>query len=62
MKASWQKAQEAIAKIDKLLATASTNREVTRIRDLATKKAEFERRLAEVENEWLELSSELEAG
>ena len=56
------KAQEAIAKIDKLLAAASTNREVTRIRDLATKKAEFERRLVEVENEWLELSGELENG
>ncbi|MGB7287485.1 MAG: ABC-F family ATP-binding cassette domain-containing protein [Salaquimonas sp.] len=55
-----KKATEAIQKLDKLLAVASTNREVTRIRDLATKKAEFERRLAEVENEWLELSSELE--
>lgn len=57
-----KKASEAIGKIDKLLAQASTNREVTRIRELATKKAEFERRLAEVENEWLELSALIETG
>jgi ATP-binding cassette subfamily F protein 3 len=56
------KAQEAIGKLDKLLAQASTNREVERIRDIAMKKAEFERRLVEVENEWLELSSMLETG
>ncbi len=55
-----KKAEEAIQKLDKLLAQASTNREVGRIRELATKKAEFERRLVEVENEWLKLSSELE--
>jgi len=54
------KAQEAIEKLDKLLAQASTNREVERIRDIATKKAEFERRLVEVENEWLDLSAKLE--
>ncbi len=62
LEAIMGKAQEAIGKLDKLLATASSNREVTRIRELATKKAEFEKRLEEVENEWLELSSELETG
>ncbi len=55
-----KKAEEAIKKLDKLLATASTERDSKRIRDLATKKAEFERRLVEVEEEWLELSSLVE--
>ncbi|MEM8749710.1 MAG: ATP-binding cassette domain-containing protein [Pseudomonadota bacterium] len=56
LEAIMKKAEEAIAKLNKLLATASTERDAKRIRDLATKKAEFERRLVEVEEEWLELS------
>lgn len=40
-----KKAAEAIKKLDKLLAQASTERDAKRIRDIATKKAEFERRL-----------------
>ncbi|MEM1038971.1 MAG: ABC-F family ATP-binding cassette domain-containing protein [Pseudomonadota bacterium] len=51
-----KKAEEAITKLNKLLAQASTERDAKRIRDIATKKAEFERRLVEVEEEWLELS------
>ena len=54
-----KKATEAIRKLDKLLATASTERDAKRIRDLATKKAEFERRLNDVEEEWLEISETL---
>ena len=54
-----KKAEEAIKKLDKLLATAGTDRDAKRIRDLATKKAEFERRLHDVEEEWLELSEAL---
>ncbi len=56
LEAIMKKAEEAIRKLDKLLATASTERDAKRIRDLATKKAEFERRLVEVEEEWLLLS------
>ncbi|MCJ8309811.1 MAG: ATP-binding cassette domain-containing protein [Hyphomicrobiales bacterium] len=59
LEAVMQKANEAIKKLDKLLATASTERDAKRIRDLATKKAEFERRLNEVEEEWLEISEVL---
>ncbi|NRB32856.1 MAG: ABC transporter ATP-binding protein, partial [Rhizobiaceae bacterium] len=59
LEAVMQKAHEAIKKLDKLLATASTERDAKRIRDLATKKAEFERRLNEVEEEWLEISEVL---
>ena len=59
--AIMKKASEAIKKLDKLLAAASTERDSKRIRDLAKKKAEFERRLTQVEEEWLELS-ELVAG
>ena len=54
-----KKATEAIQKLDKLLATASTERDAKRIRELATKKAEFERRLNDVEEEWLEISEAL---
>jgi len=61
LEAIMKKAEEAIGKLNKLLATASTERDSKRIRDLATKKAEFERRLSEVEEEWLALS-ELVAG
>ncbi|MEP0943474.1 MAG: ATP-binding cassette domain-containing protein [Rhizobiaceae bacterium] len=59
LEAIMKKAEEAIKKLDKLLATASTERDAKRIRDLATKKAEFERRLNEVEEEWLEISEGL---
>lgn len=59
LEAIMKKAEEAIKKLDKLLATASTERDAKRIRDLATKKAEFERRLREVEDEWLDLSETL---
>ena len=54
-----KKAEEAIRKLNKLLAAASSERDTKRIRDIATKKAEFERRLVEVEEEWLELSEKL---
>ena len=57
LEAIMKKAEEAIKKLDKLLAVASTERDAKRIRDLATKKAEFERRLVEVEEEWLDLSA-----
>ncbi|MEE9314388.1 MAG: ABC-F family ATP-binding cassette domain-containing protein [Rhizobiaceae bacterium] len=53
------KAADAIKKLNKLLAVASTQSDTKRIRDLATKKAEFERRLAETEEEWLALSTRL---
>ncbi len=59
LEAIMKKAEEAIAKLNKLLATASTERDAKRIRDLATKKAEFERRLVDVEEEWLALSESL---
>ena len=59
LEAIMAKASEAINKLNKLLATASTERDAKRIRDLATKKAEFERRLVQVEEEWLELSERL---
>ncbi len=59
LEAIMKKAEEAIGKLNKLLATASTERDAKRIRDLATKKAEFERRLVEVEEEWLSLSESL---
>ena len=59
LEAIMKKAEEAITKLNKLLATASTERDAKRIRDLATKKAEFERRLVEVEEEWLALSESL---
>ena len=60
LEAIMVKAEEAIGKLNKMLATASTNRETEKIRELATKKAEAERRLVEVEEEWLELSAELD--
>ncbi|MDD9910994.1 MAG: ATP-binding cassette domain-containing protein [Ahrensia sp.] len=60
LEAVMQKAEAAIKKLDKLLATASSERDAKRIRDIALKKAEFERRLAEVEEEWLELSELVE--
>ncbi len=59
LEAIMKKAAEAIKKLDKLLATASTERDAKRIRELATKKAEFERRLNDVEEEWLEISEAL---
>ncbi len=60
LEAVMQKAEAAIKKLDKLLATASAERDAKRIRDIAMKKAEFERRLTEVEEEWLELSELVE--
>ncbi|EFL90587.1 ABC-F family ATP-binding cassette domain-containing protein [Ahrensia sp. R2A130] len=59
LEATMGKAAEAIKKLDKLLAQASTERDAKRIRDIAMKKAEFERRLVGVEEEWLELSEAL---
>ncbi len=59
LETTMAKAADAIKKLDKLLAQASTERDGKRIRDIATKKAEFERRLADVEEEWLELSEAL---
>jgi len=55
-----KKANQAIGKLDTLLAEASSRQEFNRISDLAKKKAEFERRLNQVEEEWLKLSSKLE--
>ncbi|MDA8870573.1 ATP-binding cassette domain-containing protein, partial [Rhizobiaceae bacterium] len=59
LETTMTKASDAIKKLDKLLAQASTERDSKRIRDIATKKAEFERRLVGVEQEWLELSEAL---
>ncbi len=59
LEATMAKASAAIKKLDKLLAQASMERDGKRIRDIATKKAEFERRLVEVEEEWLDLSEAL---
>lgn len=53
------KATAAIKMIDKKLTVAATNNEPKKIRAYATKKAEFERRLADVEEEWLSLSEEI---
>lgn len=55
-----QKAEEAIGKIDNLLADASQKQEITRISELAQKRSQFESRLGQVEEEWLELSEKLE--
>lgn len=62
LEAIMAKAGEAIARIDTMLAEASTAGDAKRIGELAAKRAEAERRLVLVEEEWLELSSELEAG
>jgi ATP-binding cassette subfamily F protein 3 len=59
LETTMTKAEAAITKLNKLLAQASTERDAKRIRDIATKKAEFERRLVDVEEEWLELSEAL---
>ncbi len=61
LEAIMKKAEGAIKQIDKLLTEASRNNEPKRIRDLAKKKAEFERRLVEVEEEWLELNEQVDA-
>lgn len=55
-----KKANGAINKLNGLLAEASSRQEFNRISELAKKKAEFERRLNQVEEEWLKLSSKLE--
>ena len=55
------KAEAAIQTLNNRLAEASKSNQPGKIRELATKKAEFERRLVEVEEEWLALSAELEA-
>ena len=55
-----KKAEEAIAKIDGLLTEASQKQELNRIAVLAKKRAEFARRLGHVEEEWLQLSAQLE--
>ena len=54
-----KKAEGVISEIDTKLAAAATANQPKKIRDYATKKAEFERRLVEVEEEWLELSEQL---
>ncbi|MFD0915675.1 ATP-binding cassette domain-containing protein [Pseudahrensia aquimaris] len=61
LEAIMKKASEAIKQIDKKLAQASTERQPDKIRKYATQKAEFERRLVEVEEEWLELSESVSA-
>jgi ATP-binding cassette subfamily F protein 3 len=55
-----EKAEEAILKLDDRLADASMANEVERIRQLSEKRAEFERRLQNVEQEWLYLSEAVE--
>ncbi len=59
LEAIMKKAETAISDIDRLLAEASSQNQPERIRKLAMKKADFERRLVDVEEEWLELSEEL---
>ena len=60
LEATMGKAQEAIGRLDALLIQASTRGDAPRIEDLSKKRAEFERRLVDVEEEWLELSEALE--
>ena len=60
LEAIMAKANDAMAKIDQLLVEASTRGDGARINELAAKKAEAERRLVLVEEEWLELSEGLE--
>ena len=55
------KANEAIARLDALLVEAAGKADGARIESLSKKRAEFERRLVEVEEEWLEASAALEA-
>jgi ATP-binding cassette subfamily F protein 3 len=55
-----EKAEEAILKLDDRLADASIANEVERICQLSEKRAEFERRLKVVEQEWLTLSEAVE--
>ena len=55
------KATGAIAKLDDLLVTAAKASDSGRIADLSRKRSEFERRLVEVEEEWLKATEELEA-
>ena len=55
------RAEKAIADLDRLLTDAATAGEGARIESLSKKRAEFERRLTSVEEEWLELSEALEA-
>ncbi len=57
-----EKAEEAIIKLDDRLADASMANEVERIRQLSEKRTEFERRLQNVEQEWLSLSEAVETG
>ena len=61
LEATMGKAQDAIGKLDALLVQASTRGDGARIEDLSRKRAEFERRLMDVEEEWLTLSEAMEA-
>ena len=53
------KANEAIEKLDGLLLEASRSADGDKIQQLSRKRAEFERRLGQVEEEWLEASEAL---
>ena len=55
------KANEAIGKLDRLLIDASRAANGEQIEKLSRKRAEFERRLVEVEEEWLKTTERLEA-
>ena len=61
LEGTMEKANEAIAKIDALIAAAASKRDAKRIASLSEKRSEFERRLVKVEEEWMTLSEALEA-
>ena len=55
------KAQDAIRKLDAMIVDAAGRGDGRKVASLSTKRAEFERRLVEIEEEWLEASAALEA-
>ena len=61
LEAIMAKAQAAIEEIEQRMVQAANTNDGARMSKLAIKKSEFERRLVEVEEEWLELSEELES-
>ena len=56
LEAIMEKANAAISQLDRLIVQASEKGDGGRIADLSKKRGDFERRLTEVEEEWLELS------
>ena len=59
--AVMSKAQDAIRKLDAMIVDAAGRGDGRKVASLSTKRAEFERRLVEIEEEWLEASAALEA-